>query len=258
MNKLVVPFLVIVLVLIGAGFFMWREAEPDEADHLLEGLTVSEGEMKYHDEGQYYTIDISYPDHTSLAGSADKKARDTMETFLMGDIAAFKQNINVENISGPEKEMLDSMGRKYAYDAKYKLYEDQNGKLISYEYDIYIDTGGAHPNFFFNTFTFDTAGNEVTLADLFVKDTDYLQRISSIALAEVRTQLAERLGEDASNVIFEDGLVPREDNFIDFVIDDDALVIFIEPYQAAAYAASTFEVRIPLSRFGDMLRPEWQ
>jgi len=254
--------ILIFIALVGIGVGIWYGGrlltDPTSDTHILSGSEVIAGEMQYTEEGQYYTVAASYPARTSLSGPADKRARDTMEVYVQNDIAEFKKNINADQISGPEKEMLDSMGRKYAYDAKYKQYAGADDGLISYEYDMYIDTGGAHPNGFFKTFTFDAEGNDVKLSNLFQPESDYLQRISTIALTDVKQQLSERLGKDASASIFAEGLAPTEENFSNFVVDSNTLVFLIEPYQAAAYAAGTFEVRIPLTQFADILRPEWK
>ena len=254
--------ILIFIALVGIGVGVWYGGrlltEPASDTHVLPGVEVAAGEMRYAEEGQYYTAAASYPARTSLRAPADKKARDTMEMYVQNDIAEFKKNINADQSSGPEKAMLNSTGRTYTYDAKYKQYAGADSRLISYEYAMYIDTGGAHPNGFFKTFIFGTEGNEVKLSDLFQPESDYLQRISTIALADVKQELSERLGKDASASIFAEGLAPTEENFSNFVIDGDTLVIFISSYQAAAYAAGTFEIRIPLSQFSDILRPEWK
>ena len=267
MKKILIPAIAL-LVLVVVAIVAAKYARSSNSAHILSGTIISEGVMKHTEEAQYYTIEASYPTETPLYNrwntKADTTARDTMETFLLNDTTQFKQDLDVDHISGPEKESLDSTGRKYAYDATFKPYAASNGKLISYEYDMYIDTGGAHPNGYFHTFVFDTAGKEVKLGDLFKPNSDYLERIASSTMADITRQLSERMGlptqagEDASSDIFADGLAPKEENFSDFVIDGDSIVFLIPPYQAAAYAAGNFEVRIPLSQFADILNPAWK
>jgi hypothetical protein len=123
-------------------------------------------------------------------------------------------------------------------------------------FTIYEDTGGAHPNGFYRTFVFDEQGSAVKLSDLFLPaqagkpGSNYLQKISAAATAQVTKQLQEGLGQaDVSGDIFAEGLAPTVENFKNFVIDGDTLYIVIPPYQAAAYVAGSFDVRIP---FGDL------
>lgn len=234
--------------------------------HLLSGTRQSDGSLKHIEGGQYYEIDITYPDRTPLWNAwnpaADTRARNEMETWLKGDSAQFLQDIDVADISGPEKESLDENGEKYTYDATYKPFASANGRAISYEYDIYVDTGGAHPNGYFQTFTFDKSGGDVTLASLFAPGSQYLQRLSAIATAQVKSQIGERLNlasdADIESALFADGLTASPDNFANFVIDGSNLVILFPPYQVAPYAAGTFEIRIPLSQLSDMLQAGWK
>jgi hypothetical protein len=256
--------LFIAIVAVGVGVWYGGTYVNRSADHILPGTVVTDGGMKHVEEGQYYSVEITYPEKTPLlerSRGADTKARDAMELFFLNDVTQFKQNINADTVSGPEKEMLDTTGRKYLYQVTYRALAAANQKLISYKYDIVVDTGGAHPNLQFKTFTFDKNGNEVKLPDLFVEGSDYLQRISTFALKDVATQLKERMGEvegDLSMSISKEGLAPIEENFSNFLVDGDDLLLFIPPYQAAAYAAGSFEIRIPLSLFSDILKPEWK
>jgi hypothetical protein len=50
-----------------------------------------------------------------------------------------------------------------------------------------------------------------------------------------------------TGLLFEEGFAPTEENFQNWYLDGDTLVIQIPPYQVAAYVAGSFEVRIPLA-----------
>ncbi|HWP61049.1 MAG TPA: DUF3298 domain-containing protein [Candidatus Paceibacterota bacterium] len=251
---------IVVLVLVIVGYVGWMYARPSV--HLLSGVATSTASFEHVESAQYYDVDIVYPDRTPLWSplerSDDLRARNEMETFLVNDLADFKQNSGVDSMSAENQAFLHENGAKYAYDANYKQFRSSNGKLLSYEFDIYVDTGGAHPNGYFKTFTFDGSGNLVTLPDFFQPGSDYLQKLSDAAGAQVAAQLTERMGAEASSTIFADGLAPIDSNFSNFVIDGNNLVILIEPYQAASYAAGTFEVRIPLAQLVSIIRREWR
>jgi hypothetical protein len=106
---------------------------------------------------------------------------------------------------------------------------------------------------------FDAQGNELGLADLFVATStnphaDWLNQISGIATVQIQDELTKRLGETPGDSFFSEGTAPKEENFQNFVIDGNDLVFLFPPYQVAAYAAGTFDVRIPLSQLKDVLK----
>jgi hypothetical protein len=106
-----------------------------------------------------------------------------------------------------------------------------------------VDTGGAHPNHTYTTYTFDTYGKVVTLAE--VLQTRYsgaltLDRLALIARAELETEL----GEDAAYGWIASGTEPTIENYQDFYLDGDDLVILFEPYAVGPYAWSSRLVRV--------------
>jgi hypothetical protein len=189
-----------------------------------------------------------------LAPEADAAALDTIERSLQMDITEFEQNV-----AGLTPEVLPSLAdQKLSFSAEYKKFISPH--LESYLYTIYEDTGGAHPNGYFKSFVFGMTGATVGLGDLFTSTSTngYLNQISAIASADIENQMHERLGGDPAGSIFADGLAPQADNFQVFVVDGPTLKLFFPPYQVAAYAAGSFEVDIPLSTFGGILKPEYR
>ena len=159
-------------------------------------------------------------------------------------------------INAQEAQRIRESGRPYELIIEYKPYLSKN--FVSYEFDIYMDTGGAHPNGFFRTLTLDKEGREVTLEDLFVSGAPYLPRISVEVYTEVLAQLRERSGGEVSADMADMvriGTSPTPETLQFFVLDGSDLVILIPPYQAASYASGTFAVRIPLSQLSDILKP---
>jgi hypothetical protein len=132
-----------------------------------------------------------------------------------------------------------------------------SGEYASYVLNIYSDTLGAHPNAFYRTFTFDSEGREVGLEDLFEPGVSYLDRISQRVYAGVIAQLEERGGGPVTGDMEETvriGTAPTPETLQFFYLNNTALHIIIPPYQAASWAAGTFEIEIPLSEFSDILR----
>lgn len=222
----------VILVAVVVGLIAWgltlikvpQPAAPQE---------VKAGE--YTESGAYYDIKVAYP-------AAPASERAIIESSLQADVADFKQSV-----SGLDPTVMPSLAdHKLAFDAEFKTYTTP--AYTSYFYTIYEDTGGAHPNGFFKTFVFDQSGRQVGLKDILGKNPQWLEELSLLVSNDVVAQLKQRLGQtDVTGAIFAEGLAPKEENFQTFVIDGGDLLIEIPPYQVAAYAAGTFEVRIKLS-----------
>ncbi len=235
------------LAILAVVFGFWAANTPQQQagqeSHVLNGTKNADGTYTYLEETDYYRIEVDYPDRVPVANT--KKAQASLEQGLQQEIARFKSNIE-EMLSPDEEQRLREQGRKYAYGMEYKTYEGQG--TVSYAYTVYEDTGGAHPNGYFKTFVFDQEGNVVTLASLFPNNPNWLEELSLLASKQVTADMKARAEqEDATGLLFEEGLAPQVENFSNFVIDGDQLVILIPPYQVASYAMGSFEVRIPLS-----------
>ncbi|MDB5225676.1 MAG: hypothetical protein JWL87_628 [Candidatus Adlerbacteria bacterium] len=229
----------------------------------LAGTLQPNGDYKYSESTEIYTIEASWPEKVPLAtAEASAKARFAIEQGLSDEINRFKADSNFAGMTQADIEMMGIGGdRKYALALEYKDYDAPG--YHSYAYTVYADTLGAHPNGYFKTFVFDVEGNRVMLADLFDPSVNWLEELSLLVSNDVTAQMKARLGEslpqgdegpDLTGAIFPEGLSPSEENFQNFVIDGDALVILIPPYQVAAYAAGSFEVRIPFADIASNLK----
>lgn len=175
-----------------------------------------------------------------------------MERAFIDAAEQFKKDGDVENVTLSEQPWME--GRRYEYAVSYAEFASPH--FVSYRYDIYEDTGGAHPNGFYRTFVFDKEGREVPLQALFAPGADYLTKIAREARAQVEEEVEVRLGSDAIPALFAEGLAPEANNFSNFVVDQDTLRFFLPPYQVAPYAAGPFQVDIPFSLFEGMLAPD--
>jgi hypothetical protein len=250
-----------ILVVLAVIFGIWASftkpiAAPVAGEtHVLQGTKTANGDYQYTEDKDYYTIAASYPAQTPLEGEADIKARAAIEQGLADEIANFKQNSGLDTLTAEDARIQGLDGtRKYALDLEYKAY--QSTSSVSYVYTVYADTLGAHPNGYYLTFVFDQEGNQAQLSDLFMPGSDYLARLSAETIKQVTAQLQAKAGQqNVADSLFKEGLTPKDENFQNFALDGDTLVLFIPPYQAAAYAAGSFEVRIPMSNLADILAP---
>ncbi|HVZ75988.1 MAG TPA: DUF3298 domain-containing protein [Candidatus Paceibacterota bacterium] len=250
-NSLITIIGIVALIIAAAGALYYSRAAPGSS---LSYTLAETGDRQHREDTPYYTIQINYTATTSLAtrGSwgAESKAENTIATTLNGFISQFKEEAN--SVSQDEKDRLTAANIKYSLDIGYHAYS--SGSFVSYEFDIYTDTGGAHPINSYKTLVFDMNGDTVSLGDLFMSGSDYLNRLSQAAQQQVAAQL-QKEGGDSQDMIA-DGVAPKAENFENFVVDSDRIRIFIPPYQAAAYAAGSFEVQVLLADVKDILKPE--
>lgn len=249
--------ILVVLALIAVGISFIPRAPSSKQVDILSGV-ASSTDTVHTEEGEFYTIRVVFPAHTALLATADVRARETIQTELLATVMEFKKGI--EAYPAEEIARLNERDALLALDIDYRTYTSKD--FVSYAFTIYEDTGGAHPNGYFKTFVFDATGKKLSLSDLFVgESSSYL----AILGAEVRTQAVARgvtLGEmspkEVEAALFKEGYAPKADNFQNFVIDGDRLIVFIPPYQVASYAFGSFEVVIPLQNLAQHLAPSTQ
>ena len=210
------------------------------------------------EHGQYYDADLQYPSATPLTNSpnasANANAVQILKDFTQKTLATFKKDSQFDTITPADAQIQGlNQNTKYALSDSYTPYAGLH--TISYEFGVYEDTLGAHPNTNYHTFTFNTqTGKSLELSDLFVSGSSYLNTLSTLS----RTSLAKQLGSDGDSSMISDGTKPSLENFQNFVIDGNDFVIIFPQYQVAAYAFGPQEVRIPLTELKSVLKPEYQ
>lgn len=149
----------------------------------------------------------------------------------------------------PDTMMISS----WTMDVSHTEYQHSE-QVFSLKFDIYTYTGGAHGLTVFSTYTFDLEkGQVLTLDDLFLPESNPLETLAPLAQAALR----EQLGADADIAWIDEGASPDPINYSDFVLTEDALLIFFEPYQVVAYAYGPQTVTLPLADLATILRPEY-
>jgi hypothetical protein len=223
---------------------------------ILAGTSTDGGDYHYTVNQPYYTVDVTYPSTLALPASVAEKAGEVMEKALSEDIAQYKHDANLDTLT-PEDVQTQGLGvdRKYAFGASYELY--QSTSTASYVFTIYEDTLGAHPNTFYQTFTFNQQGTLLTLADLFKPGAQYLPVLSKLAYAGVVAQLTEKTGTKPTSDMLDTariGTEPSPEALQFFYLDKNVLHLLFPPYQVAAYAAGSFDVPIARATLSAIVR----
>jgi len=188
-----------------------------------------------------YTIKAQTP---FFQGSEDLRVtnfNNEMILLTQEEIARFRDNVvQVQPLPGSTGSF---------YDQHYKLLSPP-GNLVSLKFQIMIYIqGAAHPATHMRTVTYDLeAGTDVRLVQLFLPDSDYLERIANYCIAKLGTR---DIGFEASS----SGAQPLPENYGNWNITADGLMITFDEYKVAAYAAGSQEVIVPYAELQSVIDP---
>jgi len=251
-KSILLALVLIILIIIGGFVWFFFGRETPHVENETPETAESVEKLHTEDAGDYHHMDGYYPSLTPLSTEGNAVAVFSMRTFVETEMERFK----LETTAELDEEAIAFLGlggdRKYTLEVDYSLHESAD--TVSYVYHIYADTLGAHPNAYYRTFTFDKKmGRELHIGDLFVAS-EYLDALSDIS----REQIRETLGENVNVEYLESGTTPMWENFQNFYLEGDVLVIVFSPYQVGPWAIGTQEARIPRSELSSVLKAEYQ
>jgi hypothetical protein len=204
-------------------------------------------------EGKSYSVDIEYPEITNkrLAVDTQQKVNDAIKMFVHKlfdhDLKTF-----VETEPKWTKKELEGIASGNLVDLDFKIIRlDQSFVSIRFEKYTY-GIGAAHGLTHIAGFNYDAGTiKQINLADLFKPGTDYLKQISDYSILDLKKQLNKESNYADENWIRE-GASPTEENFREFALTKDCLIIFFNDYQVACHAAGTPEVKIPFKKLSNL------
>jgi Protein of unknown function (DUF3298) len=127
----------------------------------------------------------------------------------------------------------------------------QIGDLWSFIFDFsFYSDGAAHPGLYSITVNYDLGqGKELTLVDLFLPNSNYLELISNYCITELSKQ-------PFFDVPFAEGAQPTLENYRNWNITSEGLMITFDEYQVAPYAAGPQKVIVPYSELQAVINPQ--
>ncbi|MEG1141179.1 MAG: RsiV family protein [Clostridia bacterium] len=187
-----------------------------------------EKKLEEINEEKKYKIMMYYP-HTKY-----DNLNNLIDTKINEYISEFKKDIsNMNNLQSQQYYTLSSKFDTYKYN-----------EYITYVFSFFVDTGGAHPNTYIWTITYDTNNNKVILIDdLINSNKDILNILSKLSYDILsKDKNLKQLNDFA---MLKDGTLPIKNNFNKFAFTKDGLKIFFDNYQVAPYYLGSFYVVIP-------------
>ncbi len=212
-------------------------------------------QIKESSDELLYSIDAEYPQF----GSDDPK----MEEELNSKIAAFITNV-VDDFRAaaiaqtPEKLRLKETLSTASWDSLSIVHKISllTPDYLSIEFVIQTyGAGAAHPNSATRTLNFQFGPlKQIELRDLFRPSTNYLQALSEYCVAELHKLQPPRWWDPAERaeqlkLRLDDwittGAAPNSANYRSFVLVNEGIAVFFDPYQVACYAEGRYEVFVP-------------
>jgi len=226
-----------VIVVILTASALYTVMKPNSAE-----APVATG--KYVESTACYEIVAAYATSTPLEKDADEPAVADMKQFVDDTIVRFKSDIS------------SCSDQSLKADLRISYLSTSSAHTVSYMFTTYEDTGGAHGNMFYHTFTFDfKSGAPLKIADLFVPRALYLDTLSTISRVRLQNIIDK---ESFVKSMLDAGTVPEDKSFENFFLDGTSLVILFSPYAVAPYSAGPQTLAIPVSELKAILKPEYQ
>jgi hypothetical protein len=204
------------------------------------GFVISALNVNETGENAAYTIDAQIP---AILDNKDPHAlafNSEMQTIVQGEIDIFKK--------GVAETTRDPASRAGSLDGKYDLLF-QSGTLVSIKLTFVGDTGGAHPYIDILTVNYDLAqSRQVALSDLFLPNSNYLEAISNYCI----TELGKQPGFTGP---FQDGARPTPENYRNWNITREGVLITFGAYQVMPGASGPITVLVPYNELQAVINP---
>lgn len=216
------------------------------------GTAVATKQVKEENKKRGYRVDAEYP-RVEGAGKFNALA----EEFVTKEVAEFKRGAGRQ--PGEKDSMPDAADD--SIDIRYFV-RLLTADLISVEFQIdYYEHGAAHGSHLFYEINYDAkAGRELQLADLFRPNSDYLKRVSEVAIRQVRRWNKDSAADGGGGepYLLEEGITagaaPDAENYHNWTITPRGLAITFDYYQLGAYAAGAPKVVLPYADLKGVIR----
>lgn len=189
-----------------------------------------------------FTITAQTP---QLSGSDDPRVQlfnQTLDEMVQKEVAVFRG----EFTRGPFLEVSTASYLEVTYELV-SQYDDIWS--IKFFYNFYTN-GAAHPGDFSHTINYDLqAGRELALGDLFLSGSNYLETISNYCIVELRKQ-------PYSDSFTTSGADPTFENYRNWNVAPEGLIITFDTYQVAPGAAGPQIISIPYDQLQGMIDPQ--
>ncbi len=189
-----------------------------------------------------YTIEATYPQMIGAPlSNAAKNFNQEINTLVTSEIEQFKNNVKRDlphMKTLPEEVKHNTLHIDYDVD----VIHPEPLLLVSVRLNIEgMQAGRAHPYHAYRVLNFDlTHGKALALSDLFKPKTNYLKTLSKYSNKQLNASLEDKW-------MISKGAKPNPDNYKNWNIQADSILITFDEYQVAPYTNGPQEVEIPFA-----------
>jgi hypothetical protein len=186
------------------------------------------------------TIQFTYP-YMEGDTSYSQEFNRIVDQITTNELDTFKRNA-----ADIEEWRLANMPDIYStMDAVYTLvYSEHDMVSIHFSINVYI-AGAAHPMTYSKVVNMDLAHAQLlTFENLFIPGSNYLEIISSYCVQDLQAR---------GLLIFPEGTAPVKENYQNWNIQQDGMLITFDPAAVAAYAVGAFQVIVPYEVLSAMI-----
>jgi len=232
----------------------WKKSKTDnnslpfeltEKRYNLNGMKLILKEQNEENKKQKFSIETSYP---QLTGN-DPRA-ENFNKIISDFVSKASNGFRADSKSAAADLQANPDMPGYLLNISYEvIHADEH--LISLLFKNYAFTGGAHGNTGSTVFNYDLdSGKMLRLADMFQPNSNYLKVLSDYCIAKIK----------ARNISDEEwirsGAGPKRENYENWNITPQGLMITFDAYQVAAYAAGPQEIVVPYSTLKPIIKPD--
>ncbi len=212
----------------------------------------------YKERTLHYTIVANFPTTTPLSNlvstQTNKEAISRIQNWVLQTVTQFKRGNNHINIITPTGATSSALSADKIHTLQIMYLIGSSRDTLSYIFTVYENTGDTRKNVYFKTFVFDTTtGTNLSLNDIFVSNTDYLNTLSTLSY----TSITKELPSLVNTRMITDGTSPNAVNFKNFFFDNNKLILLFPTYQVAGYAVGPQTVRIPTKNISSFLKQKY-
>ncbi len=151
-------------------------------------------------------------------------------------------NKNIDEFKNEISNFEKSDNLKYSLQINFNSYEYLD--YISFVFNIFVDTKGAHPNTYISSVNYNTLTKKVLhITDFVDMNKDFLTILSTYSYDTLKDN--EKIISSNVNDMLKEGTQPKVENFDAFALDKTGFIVFFENYSVAPYVAGEFIVTIP-------------
>ncbi|MEO8610496.1 MAG: RsiV family protein [Chloroflexota bacterium] len=220
-------------------------AVPNFPITLKEGLTLDNEHSSETIETPKLTIEVDKPVLKGDAALVD--AFNTAADKIIEDTAgSFKSDTLTYQTGSDLPPDIAALGSYIGVGYQFFTPTDS---LLSISFGVnWYSAGAAHPNSYSRTLNYNlTAGKVLALADLFKSDAQYLEAVSAYSI---------KVLTEKGTLMFPDGAQATDDNYKNWNLTPDGLLITFDDYQVAPHVAGPQQVVIPYAELTDLIDPD--